>query len=127
MLRRRWLINLALFAIALALALAARLDQDHSGLASRLTALAATDIDRLALLRPGQPPVRLQRQGDDWSMTEPFPALADATLIDTLLPITSATVHRTLPAAALDLSQAGLDPALIRLQLDDLELRFGRT
>ena len=127
MLRRRWLINLALFGIALALALVARLDQDRAGLASRLTALAATDIEHLTLLRPGQPTVRLQRQGDDWHMTEPFPALADATLIDKLLPITSATVHRTLPAAALDLPQVGLEPALIRLQLDDLELRFGRT
>lgn len=127
MLRRRWLINLALFGIALALVLVARLDQDRAGLASRLTALAATDIEDLALLRPGQPAVRLQRQGDDWYMTEPFPALADATLIDKLLPISSATVHRTLPAAALDLPQVGLEPALIRLQLDDLELRFGRT
>ena len=127
MLRRRWLINLALFGIALALASIARLEQDRSDLDLRLTALAATDIEHLTLLRPGQPTIQLQRQGDDWHMTEPFPAPADATLIHKLLPITSATVHRTLPAAALDLPQVGLEPALIRLQLDDLELRFGRT
>lgn len=127
MLRRRWLINLALFGVALALALVAHLEQARTDLAERLTAQAAADITQLALLRPGQPTVRLERQGDDWHMTEPFATTADATLIDRLLPISGTAVRRTLPTAALDLAEVGLEPALIRLRLNDLELRFGRT
>jgi hypothetical protein len=60
-------------------------------------------------------------------MTEPFATVADAALIGKLLPISAAKVQRTLPAAAVDLTQVGLEPALIRLRIDQLELRFGRT
>ena len=127
MLRRRWLINLALFGVVLVLALLAQLEQERADQNTRLTALAAQDIQRLALLRPGQPSVRLERRDDGWQMLEPFATAANAAPIDRLLPITKARVQRTLPAAALDLAGVGLEPALVRLQLDDLELRFGRT
>jgi formamidopyrimidine-DNA glycosylase len=62
-----------------------------------------------------------------WRMLEPFAAPAADATIGKLLPISSAFVHRTFPAAALDLHQLGLDPPLISLHLDDLELRFGAT
>jgi hypothetical protein len=127
MLRRRWLINLVLLLVAVALTLAAQLQQRQADLATRLTPLAADDIRSLRLQRAGEPALTLERNGDAWRMLEPFPADVDSALVDRLLPITAALTHRSLPADALELPPLGLDPAAIRLWLDELELRFGGT
>ncbi|MGB5834781.1 MAG: hypothetical protein WBG92_22735 [Thiohalocapsa sp.] len=127
MLKRRWQINLALFAVVLLLALAARLEQRQVQLATTLTPIRAADVERVSLRRPGEPLIRLVRENDSWRMLEPFSAAADGTLIGKLLPIAAARVHRTLPAGALDLHQLGLDPPFMSLRLNALELRFGGT
>jgi hypothetical protein len=127
LLRRRWLINLVLLLVAAALALTAQLQQQRTALSARLTRLAADDIRSLRLQRAGEPDLRLSRDGDAWQMLEPFPAAAERALIDKLLPIVAAVTHRALPAAAVELPRLGLDPAAIRLWLDELELRFGGT
>jgi hypothetical protein len=127
MLRRRWLINLALLLVATVLALTAQLQQQRAELSARLTPLAAEDIRSLRLQRAGEPDLRLRRDGDGWRMLEPFPTDADGRLIDRLLPIVAARTHRSLPADAVELPRLGLDPAAIRLWLDELELRIGST
>jgi hypothetical protein len=128
MLKRRWLINLGLFVIVLGLALAAGLERQRERSTTTLTAMQPDAIQGLSLQRPGEPLIRLIRDDDaGWRMLEPFGAPAADATIGKLLPISSAFVHRTFPTAALDLHQLGLDPPLISLHLDDLELRFGAT
>jgi len=128
MLKRRWLINLGLAAIVLGLAIAASLEHQREIAATTLTAMQPDAIQSLSIQRPGEPLIRLRRDDDSgWQMLEPFAAPAAGAPIGKLLPISTAFVHRSIPAAALDLHQLGLDPPLIRLHLDDLELRFGAT
>jgi hypothetical protein len=127
MLLQRWLINLVLLGLVLVLALAVRLELRQATLATRLTPLLAEEVKDIRLQRAGQPALHLVRDGDRWRMLEPFTAEADQVMLDKLLPIVAATTERTLPAAALDLPRLGLDPAPIRLWLDDLELRVGGT
>lgn len=128
MLKRRWIINLALVAVALGLALAARLEHDRERLATTLTAMQPEAIQGLTLQRPGEPLIRMVRNDDSgWRMLEPFSAPAASLAIGKLLSISATVVHRSIPAAAADLSQLRLDPPLISLRLDDLELRIGTT
>lgn len=128
MLARRWLINLGLFAVAVALALAARWGHDRAVPTTALTAIAAEDIESLSLRRPGEPPIRLVRDGDgSWRMLEPVAAHGAGEAIGKLLPIAASVVHRAIPTGAVDLQQLGLEPPRIRLSLDGLELRFGTT
>ena len=126
--KRRWLINLGLCVIALGLAFAASLERKHELSATTLTAMQPDAIQSLSIQRPGEPLIRLIRDdGTGWRMLEPFAEPATDAAIGKLLPISATFVHRTIPAAAVDLHQLGLDPPLISLHLDDLELRFGAT
>jgi osmoprotectant transport system ATP-binding protein len=127
MLKRRWLLNLALFAVVLVLAVSARLEQRQDLLTTTLTSMPVQQIQSLSLKRPGEPRMRLARKDNGWHMLEPFVAPAADAPTTKLLPIAATYVHRTLPAATLDLQRLRLDPAMISLRLDDLELRFGTT
>jgi hypothetical protein len=127
MLARRWLINLGLIVVLGALALLVRLDLQEEIRETRLTSLSPDAIDEIELHRVGEPPVRLRRDDSGWQMLAPFTVPADGTAIQRLLPVASAELTRTLPAAGLALDALGLEPAMVRLRLNGLELRFGGT
>jgi hypothetical protein len=124
---RRWLINLGLLALLVLLLLAVRLDTRETERRTRLTSLAPEDIARIDLHRAGEPTIQLQREDTGWQMRAPFAVTADPAAVAKLLPVADARASRILPAAGLDLTELGLEPAPLRVLLNGLELRFGGT
>ena len=123
--RGRWTTNLILSLVAALLGAATFFEVNRQITPTRLTGLAPDTIGQLTLERKGRASVRLQRTPDGWRMTDPFHVEADTQRIGQLLEILRAPVQRSFPIAAASASQLGLDPASIRLLLDDVELKIG--
>lgn len=126
--RNRWLLNLALLAFIVALALLVKYqpgkrveEKDRSG--PPLTAIAADDIQRIRLERPQQEPIVLVRDGAEWRLDAPVKARADRFRVDGLLQLAGVRTEGKLPAS--DLQKFGLDRPLARVWLNDAEIRFG--
>lgn len=123
--RGRWTTNLILSLIAALLGVATFFEINHQDAPTRLTGLASATIGQLTLERKGRASVRLQRTPDGWRMTDPFRVEANTERIDKLLGILRAPVQRSFPVAAASASELGLEPASIRLLLDDVDLKIG--
>lgn len=123
--RRRWLVNLGLLAVALLLGLG--MQRELTGERNRpvLAGIDPADLTVVEVLRDGEPTVRLERDPNGWRMRAPVNADADTRHMEKLLAILAAPVHRTFPAKSADLEQLALAPAKVRLQLDALTLSFG--
>lgn len=67
------------------------------------------------------------RVGGLWQMREPYSLVADAEKVNRLIAIAAAAVRSRRPASDFDLSRIGLDPPLIQLRLDGVQLDFGMT
>ena len=126
--RNRWLLNLALLAFIVALALLVKYqpgkrveEKDHSG--PPLTAMAADDIQRIRLERPQQEAVVLVRDGVEWRLQAPIKARADRFRVDGLLQLAGVRTEGKVPAD--DLKKFGLDRPLATVWLNDAEIRFG--
>lgn len=123
--RGRWTTNLILLLVAALLGLATFFEMNRPDAPTRLTGLAPDTIGSITLERKGRASVRLRRTPDGWRMTDPFRVEANAQRIDELLGILGAPVQRSFPVAAASASELGLDPANIRLLLDEVELKVG--
>lgn len=122
---RRWRLNVALALLAAVLAIVVSHTRDRDAARSRLTELVAAEVSRIEVARQDEAPVRLQRDQKGWQLREPVAMAADPKPIEQLLLLTGAEVRQSFPAAALDLGAIGLDPAAVRVRLDDRELAFG--
>jgi len=123
--RGRWTTNLILLLVAALLGVATFFEINRPDAPTRLTGLALDTIGEITLERKGRASVRLRRTPDGWRMTNPFRVEANAHRIDELLGILGAPVQRSFPIAAASASELGLDPANIRLLLDEVELKVG--
>lgn len=126
--RNRWLLNLALLAFIVTLALLVKYqpgkrveEKDRGG--PPLTAIAADDIRRIRLERPQQEPIVLERDGVEWRLKAPVKARADRFRVDGLLQLAGLRTEATVPAD--DLKKFGLDQPLATVWLNDAEIRFG--
>ena len=98
---------------------------DDGGLPTRLFAdnpLPVDDIDRIKVVRGGEPPLLFERDKDGWHQVEPFKVAADGYSIRKLL-IAAADLEMSrrlssdeLPEGS-DLAQLGLDPAAAVVEL----------
>ena len=125
--RSRWLVNLGLLVLALALAALIQLTERGEIQAARLTPLEPDAIEHIRLERADADPLILRRSEIGWQMTNPYQVAADPAQMRRLLPIAAAEDVRSLPVAGVDLTELGLDPPLVRLWLDDVLLEIGGT
>jgi hypothetical protein len=120
---RIWL-NLALAALVAVLILLVWLKPRPTAQTEfRLSTLASASINRIAIDKPGQPAIVLQRNLAGWRLSTPFQARADGTMVGRLLEILAASSLQRFPAT--DLGRFQLDNPLLRLTLNDQEFSFG--
>ena len=123
----RWLVNLALVAMVVILALAVyltRTGESQQG-GFRLTTLQPQDISRLRLQRPKRETIMLEHSDFGWRLTEPVAARANRFNVEQLLGLAQAPADLNIAAHERDLSRYGLDKPSARVWLNDTEIDFG--
>lgn len=126
--RRRWL-NLVLLGLASGLAMLVGLkpkqkqQEDLSGWLH----LALAQIEQITVERPGQVKLVFTRQKDRWWMEAPEHSPANPILLNPILHLAETRCPLQYAVAELDVKSLQLDPPLLRLKLNDQEIRFGTT
>lgn len=90
-----------------------------------LTSLTRDAITSITVAHPDKPPIKLGKQGSQWSLIQPVAAPADEFEVASLLGLADAGVKRSLSVADVDLAELKLDPPRYRITLNDTELAFG--
>jgi len=123
----RWLLNLGLALLIVALALVAvfKPGTHRAPDIPPLTNLSVGEIAHIRLLRPGEPEIDLQKSGDQWLMTAPRKARANGFRIDELLRLAVAKSATHFAAPATELGRYGLDKPHAELWLNNQEISFG--
>ena len=125
--KNRWLLNMGIAALVGALVLLAiykpGAKQEQQG--APLTSLASQDIQRIRLLRPKQPQMVLEKNGEAWRLTAPLTARANDTRVSELVQLTTTRVPTRFPVEPSELGKFGLDNPLATLFLNEAEIRFG--
>jgi hypothetical protein len=124
--RDRWLVNLLLLILVIALVALVRLELAQERRVATLTGLLPGSVREISLERPDRPAIRLVRETDDWTMKAPYEVPADATRIGELVGIAATPVHRSLPKSA-GAQGLGLTADSPRLTLNGRVLSFGGT
>ncbi len=91
----------------------------------RLSHIPARDIRQIAISRPAQADVRLQRRDTRWHLVEPIALPANELRVRSILRVLNATSHGRMRAASQDLERFGLAAPKASLVLDQLRLDFG--
>jgi len=118
------LLNLALAALVAVLILLVWLKPKPMAQTEfKLSTLASASINRIAVEKPGQPAIVLQRNPAGWHLSAPFQARAEGPAVERLLEILAATSLQRFPAT--DLGRFQLDQPLLRLTLNEQEFSFG--
>lgn len=89
----------------------------------KLSTLTSASINRIAIEKPGQPTIVLQKTPAGWRLIAPFQARAESGAVERLLAILSATSLQRFPAT--DLGRFQLDLPLLQLTLNDQKFSFG--
>ncbi|MHB1619981.1 MAG: DUF4340 domain-containing protein [Sulfuricella sp.] len=122
--KSRLLLNLVLAALVAVLILLVWLKPKPAApLEFKLSTLASASISRIAIEKPGQPAIVLQKNPAGWRLSAPFQARAEESTVGRLLETLAATSLQRFPAT--DLGRFQLDPPLLRLTLNDQEFSFG--
>ncbi|GAO36602.1 hypothetical protein SCT_2010 [Sulfuricella sp. T08] len=124
--KSRILLNLVLTALVAVLILLVWLKPKPMAQAEfKLSTLASASasINRIAIEKPGQPAIVLQKNPAGWRLSAPFQARAEGAAVGRLLEILAATSPQRFPAT--DLGRFQLDNPLLRLTLNDQEFSFG--
>lgn len=118
-------LNLALGAVVAGLGLAVLLSQEKSEPAEPLTPLTADGVQRITLMHPDQPAIRLDKSAGHWALTEPVQVPAEALEVNALLALATLPVKSTLDAAAVAPAELGLEPPEFSIALNEEVLEFG--
>jgi hypothetical protein len=126
--RRAWL-NLALLVVVVVLAVLAVYQPgiEPPPVSPPLTGLVPAAVARIAVERPEQPTVVIERRDGRWHLTDPLVLPANRFRVENLLEVLEARSDRQLDAPTLELGRFGLDPAKASLQVDGVRLEFGDT
>lgn len=121
-----WIVNLLLLvgvAGLAAYALWGRKGEDPPGHA--IAAIKAAEIKRVVIEPRSGKGMVLERQGEDWFLTQPLQARADRGQVDRLLDLLSAKSREKLTAA--DLQRFELDAPELKVSFDGHSVAFGTT
>lgn len=122
--KSRILLNLALAGLVAVLILLVWLKPKPAAQVEfKLSTLASANINRIAIEKPGQPAIVLQKNPAGWRLSAPFQARAEGAAVERLLEILAAASPQRFPAT--DLGRFQLDQPLLRLTLNDQEFNFG--
>ena len=124
-LRRRWLANLALLAVVVALAAFTvyHRQQEKPEPGSPLTALATENVGRIRIERPGQPAIVLEKHTENWRLASPVAARANRFNVENLLRVASTRSELKLDGG--DPAQYGLVTPQAKLEVGDEIFEFG--
>ncbi len=123
--RRRWFVNLALLVAVLVLVAFYfyHREREKTDTGPTLTAIAAPQVTRVRIERPGQAAIVFEKHGENWRMTAPLPARANRFTVENLLAVAGARTELRLDGA--DARQYKLDAPQARLRLNDETIEFG--
>jgi hypothetical protein len=119
-----WNLVLVLALIALGLYAYMRPKQGPVLPSIKVTALNRDEIKKIMVERRGSPAIRLERRNGTWQITAPISTLADSYQVDRLLDMSAITAKQKLPLT--DPGRFDLDPAPVRVTLNEQVLAFGR-
>jgi len=124
--KSRWLINLALLVLVVALGAFVYLrpepgQQKQSGYA--LSAHKLASFSKLSIESPAKAPVTFEKINDLWRITQPYKARADSVAVQRVLSIVAAISADKFPAT--DLARFGLESPKLKLKLDSEVFLFG--
>ena len=119
-------LNLALLIVASGLGAVVWFAQEKEEKGPPLTALKQDGITRIAIEHPGKPPIKLEKQGDAWTLIEPVRSATDKYEIGGILSLADLEVKSALDAGA-DRKQLELDPPKYTVTLDDTRIALGGT
>ncbi len=124
-LRRRWLVNLALLAVIAALAafFFYHRQQEQAETGPPLTTIAAPQVTRLQIERPGQSVIVLEKHGEDWRLVAPLKARANRFAVENALRVTAARSELKLDGG--EPVHYGLASPQAKLQFGDEVIEFG--
>jgi len=122
-------INLSLFLLVLLLSAFiwwSKPEQTESQFTS-LTELLPEQIESIQISNRSGPAFHIQRDKEHWRMTEPYNVAANRIRVERLLDILTVPVYTQFAIEQHKLTEFGLQPPLVLLQLDQLEIRVGGT
>lgn len=119
-------LNLALLVVAGGLGAAVWFAQEKEEKGPPLTALKQDAITRIAVEHPGQPAIKLEKQGNAWRLIEPVRSATDKYEIGGILSLAELEVKSKLDASA-DRKALELDPPKYTVTLDDTRIALGGT
>lgn len=125
--KTRWLLNLALLLLVVALALFAwwRSEQQGRDTRASLTSLSPETITRIAVERPPRAPLILERTTAGWRLLAPVKARANSFAVDNLLRLARAPIETSVTAPNHP-AQYGLEPTAARVRFNDIAIDFGQ-
>jgi hypothetical protein len=92
-----------------------------------LTSVDPGSLGRIEVDYPGQAPIVLVKEQDEWWLSQPLHVPANRFRADTLAQLARAGSLQEYPAAELDLAKFKLDKPLMKVRFDATELAFGDT
>lgn len=123
-LRRRWVLNLTLAALAGGLLLVLLWRPGQPPAPPPLTGLAANEIIHVVVRQPRQADIELARDQGRWRLVKPVAARVNARVLDQLLRLPAAPVLAR-PGEAAGLAGFGLDPPRARVLVNHEEIEIG--
>ncbi|MFN0039780.1 MAG: DUF4340 domain-containing protein [Burkholderiales bacterium] len=90
----------------------------------KLSQATRESVDRVKIERQGSPAIQLVRQATGWQITAPLQTQADTHQIDRVIDMVAMTASGKLPDTGR--AQFGLDPAAVKVFLNDEVFSFGR-
>lgn len=125
--KKRWLLNLALLAFLVLLAVLVKYQpgapDEEPRAGPPLTNLKADQVQRIRIARPQQDEITLERDGEEWLLRTPRRARADQFRVEGVLALAAAQTEKRFPAQ--ELAPYGLDKPLATVWLNDVEIRLG--
>jgi hypothetical protein len=94
---------------------------------AKLTPLAAEGVTRIRVEWLGSPVIALEKQGEDWQLTEPVKARADRFEATGATSLASTEVQEAVDGEGLNLKELGLEPPDHVVTLNDVKIEFGAT
>ena len=127
--RARWLLNLLLSLIVVALATLAYLRPglDEAESVKRLSPLSPAQVQRVEIERPEQEPITMVRGVNGWQLTAPINLPVNPFRIEPLLQLRRAVSHASFAVDDNGLAQYGLAVPRVKLSLDGEQYAFGDT
>jgi hypothetical protein len=122
--RNRWLANLLLLILVVALGALMRRELEQERRVETLTGLLPESVTDILLERPELPAIRLVKEAGGWQMKAPYRVSAENRRIGELVRLADTPVYRSLPRGA-EARHLGLGDTSPRLTLNGVDLAFG--